>query len=76
MGFPERIEKIRKERKLSFNELAQMINIHPTQLRRYEKEESQPTLDVLRKLAVALNVAGDVLLFDEDERKSPKDFLL
>ena len=55
MEFPERLAKIRRERKLSFPELAQMIDIHPTQLRRYEKGESQPTLEVLKKLAVALN---------------------
>lgn len=76
MGFPERLAIIRKQRKLGFPELAQMIGIHPTQLRRYEKGESQPTLDVLRKLAIALNVPGDMLLFDEDERKPPEDFVL
>jgi len=76
MNFDERLEKIRKKRKLTFNELAQMINIHSTQLRRYEKGESRPTLDVLRKLAITLNVSGDMLLFDEEERKPPEDFLL
>ena len=76
MGFPERLTQIRKSRKLGFPELAQMIDIHPTQLRRYEKGESQPTLDVLRKLAIALNVPGDMLLFDEQERKPPTDFIL
>lgn len=76
MGFDDRLSKIRKERKLGFNDLAKMIGIHSTQLRRYEKGESQPTLDVLRKLAVALNVPGDMLLFDEDERHPPDDFLM
>jgi transcriptional regulator with XRE-family HTH domain len=76
MGFDDRLERIRKKRKLTFNELAQMINVHSTQLRRYEKGESQPTLDVLRKLAIALNVPGDMLLFDEEEREPPEDFLL
>jgi transcriptional regulator with XRE-family HTH domain len=76
MGFPERLAAIRKERKFGFPELAKMVDIHPTQLRRYEKGESQPTLDVLRKLAIALNVPGDMLLFDEDERKPPEDFLM
>ncbi len=76
MGFPDRLAQIRKQRKLGFNELAKMIGIHSTQLRRYEKGESQPTLDVLRKLAIALNVPGDMLLFDEDERQPPEDFLM
>ena len=76
MGFPERLTQIRKSRRLGFPELAKMINIHPTQLRRYEKGESQPTLDVLRKLAIALNVPGDLLLFDEQERTPPDDFIM
>ena len=76
MSFPERLKRLRQERKLDFSELAKMISIHSTQLRRYEKGDSQPTLDVLRKLAVALNVPGDELLFDEDERNPPKDFVL
>lgn len=76
MGFPERLAKIRKDKNLSVNELAEMIELHHSQLRRYEKGDSQPTLDVIRKLAVALNVPGDALLFDEEERKPPADFLL
>lgn len=76
MGFPERLERIRKERKLGVGELAKLVNIHSTQLRRCEKGESQPTLDVLRSLAVALNVSGDMLLFDEEERIPPEDFVL
>lgn len=76
MGFPERLAKIRKDKQISINELAELIELHHTQLRRYEKGESQPTLDVLRKLAIALNVPGDALLFDEEERKAPEDFLL
>src|SRR5690606_15400448 len=33
-----------------------------------ESGASQPTLDVLRRLAVSLSVSADVLLFDKDER--------
>lgn len=76
MAFAERLTKLRKERNLGFAELAEMVNIHSTQLRRYEKGESQPTLDVLRKLASVLNVPGDVLLFDDEERKPPENFIL
>lgn len=76
MGFPERLAKIRKDKKLSINELAEMIELHHSQLRRYEKGGSQPTLEVVKKLAIALNVPGDALLFDEEERKPPGDFLL
>ncbi|CAB1062174.1 hypothetical protein D1BOALGB6SA_6950 [Olavius sp. associated proteobacterium Delta 1] len=76
MGFSERFAKIRKEKGIGFPELSRLTEIHVTQLRRYEKGESLPTLDALRRLAIALNVPGDILLFDDKERKPPEDFLL
>jgi hypothetical protein len=36
-------------------------------LRRYQAGTSQPTLDVLRRTAVALSCSADALLFDQDE---------
>ncbi|HID69824.1 MAG TPA: XRE family transcriptional regulator [Desulfobacterales bacterium] len=76
MSFPERLATIRQEKNLSVPDLARLTSIHAVQLRRYEKGESQPTLDALRKLVVALNVPGDLLLFDEEERRPPDNFLL
>ncbi len=76
MSFAERLTKIRNEKNLGFPELSRITGIHATQLRRYEKGDSLPTLDALRKLIIALNVPGDMLLFDEEERTPPQDFLL
>jgi transcriptional regulator with XRE-family HTH domain len=50
------------------------IGIHVVQLRRYESGASQPTLDVIRNLAVALSVSADLLLFGKEER-GPDDEL-
>jgi len=36
----------------------------------------KPTLDVLRKLAVALSVTADLLLFDKNERGPDEDLRL
>jgi transcriptional regulator with XRE-family HTH domain len=44
--------------------LAEHVGIHVSQLRRYEAGNSSPTLDVLRKLAIALSVSSDTLVFD------------
>lgn len=76
MSFPERLERIRKERNLSVPDLARLSTIHAVQLRRYEKGESQPTLEALRKLAIALNVSGNTLLFDDEEQQPPESFIL
>lgn len=42
-------------------------------LRRYEAGASQPTLDVLRRMAGVLGVSGEELLFDRDERGPGED---
>jgi transcriptional regulator with XRE-family HTH domain len=68
VDFPERLAKLRKDKGLTQLVLAERIGVHVSQLKRYEAGTSQPTLEVLRKLAVALGVSADVLLFDQTER--------
>lgn len=68
MEFPERLVVLRKQKALTQQALADAIGIHVSQYKRYEAGHSQPTLDVLRRLAVALSVSADLLLFDRDER--------
>ena len=68
MTFPERLARIRKERGFTQQALAEATGVHVTQIQRYEWGNSQPTLDVLRKLAIALGVDSDTLVFGPDER--------
>ena len=44
-------------------------------IRRYEANETQPTLEVIRGMARALSVSADALVFDQAER-GPSDGLL
>ena len=74
MGFPERLATLRKKKGLSQKALAQSIGLSKIQAHRYETGASQPTLEVIRKLAVALGVSADELLFDREER-GPDDEL-
>jgi transcriptional regulator with XRE-family HTH domain len=76
LEFPERLAWLRKEKSLTQKVLAEAVGIHVTQLRRYEAGTSQPTLDILKKLAVALSVSADLLLFDKDERGPDEDLRL
>jgi transcriptional regulator with XRE-family HTH domain len=64
-----RLATLRKQRGLIQPTLADQIGIHVFQLRRCEASSSQPTLNVLRRLA--LNVSADLLMFDEGERTIP-----
>lgn len=74
MDFPERLATLRKKKGMTQQVLADAIELHISQLKRYEAGSSQPTLDVLRKLAIELSVSADMLLFDKDER-GPDDEL-
>lgn len=73
-AFPERLSEVRKNRGMTQQALADRVGIHVVQLRRYERGASQPTLDVIRNLAVALSVSADLLLFGKEER-GPDDEL-
>jgi transcriptional regulator with XRE-family HTH domain len=73
MDFPERLSTLRKERNLTQQVLAEKIGVHVVQLRRYEAGDSQPTLDVIRQIAIALGVSADMLIFDKDERGPDDD---
>lgn len=72
MDFAHRLAAVRKQRGMTQQTLADAVGVHVTQLRRYEAGTNQPTLEVLRALAVALAVSADELVFDPDER-GPQD---
>lgn len=74
MSFPSRLLTLRKERKLSQQAMAEAIGIHANSWKMYETGQTQPSLEALKKIAVALNVSTDFLLFEEHER-SPNDDL-
>lgn len=74
MPFSDRLAELRKQRGLTQEALAAQIEITKTQVYRYESGASQPTLDVIKKIAVTLSVTTDQLIFEEDERQ-PDDSL-
>jgi transcriptional regulator with XRE-family HTH domain len=76
LRFHDRLLTLRKERGLTQQALAEMVEMHISQIRRYEGGQSQPTLDAIRKLAVALSVSADMLLFAQDERGPDDDLKL
>ena len=76
LRFNERLVSLRKERGLTQQALAAMVGMHISQIRRYESGQSQPTLDAIRKVAVALSVSADMLLFEKDERGPDDDLKL
>ena len=76
LRFHERLTALRKERGLTQQALAEQVGMHISQIRRYESGQSQPTLDTIRKLAVALSVSADMLLSEDQERGPDEDLKL
>jgi transcriptional regulator with XRE-family HTH domain len=76
VGFPERLAALRKKKGLTQQVLADHVGSSVIQVHRYESGTSQPTLDVIRKLSLALGVTADELIFDSDERGPDEDLKL
>jgi len=74
MNFKSRLVKIRKDKGLTQQALVNLVGIHVMQIYRYESGTSQPTLEVIRSLALALSVSSDELIFEKNER-GPSDEL-
>lgn len=76
MPFAERLVTLRKEQHLTQEALANKIGLTKAQVYRYEKATSQPTMEVLKQMAIALNTSIDELVFDDNERDPEEDLKL
>lgn len=74
MSFPTRFLQLRKDNGLTQQGMADTIDIHITQVKRYEAGTAQPSLEILKKIATAFHVTTDWLIFDDGERE-PSDEL-
>ncbi len=76
MSFSARVISLRKQKGLTQQGLADTSGIHVQQIKRYEAGHAQPTAEALKKLALALHVTSDALLFEAGEREPDDDLKL
>ena len=76
MGFGKCLAALRKARSMTQQRFADAVGCHVTMVRRYEADETQPTLEVIRKMARALSVSADALIFEQDERNPTEELRL
>jgi len=67
MPFSEKLSKMRNDRGLTQQQMAAMIGVGIAQVRRYEKGNSSPTLEVIKNIAKTLGISADELIFDKGE---------
>ncbi len=62
MGIGGRIKDLRTKKKLTQSDLAKMVGLTYVQIGRYETEKSNPSSDILQKLAHVLDTTSDFLM--------------
>lgn len=62
MNIGENIKKVRESKKVSQEQLSKISGIPRTSLGRYERGERTPTIDMVNKIADALNVNINILI--------------
>lgn len=76
MSIAARLIIIRREHSLTQQEMANKINMHVNQVRRYESGSAQPSLEALKKISVAMSVTIDSLVFEDAERGPDEELML
>lgn len=67
---------LRKRKGWTQQEMADAISLHVNQVKRYEAGTAQPSLEAIKKIAVAFSVSIDSLLFAEHERGPDEELKL
>lgn len=73
MPIADNLKTIRKDRGMTQQQLAERSQTDVMQISRIERGKSQPSLDSLKRLAVALGCSTDALVFDGQERSVRED---
>jgi transcriptional regulator with XRE-family HTH domain len=71
--FGENLKRIRIARGLSQEGLMDLADVHRTQISEYERGKVQPQIEILVRLAVALEVNPGRLLADDRSALDPPD---
>lgn len=68
MAVGDRIKRLRTAKNMTQSDLAEIVGLTYIQVGRYEKAKSNPSADVLQKLASALDTTTDFLMSGDTEQ--------
>lgn len=66
----KRIQELRKSLNLSQSELAAKVGLSYAQIGRYETKGVQPTAEIIKKIALALNTSVDFLIYGNTNERA------
>lgn len=58
----QRLKEVREDKDLTQKDLANILEINPNQLGKYERDEQQMTIRIFRKMVITLQVSSDYIL--------------
>lgn len=67
MKLSDKIKQLRKDARMSQQDLADKIGVHLTHLSRLENAHLQPSLEVIKKIMDVFEVSADYLLNDDTD---------
>lgn len=66
LTFGKRLTEVRKNKKLSQDEVGKLVNVHGAVIGRYERDEVKPSIEMATQLSEALEVSLDYLVGSTD----------
>ncbi|MCL1918255.1 MAG: helix-turn-helix domain-containing protein [Peptococcaceae bacterium] len=69
MGFSDNLKNIRRERNLSQEQLAELLNVSRQAVSKWEQDGGYPETEKLLQLSQKLDISLDALLLDSDPKK-------
>ena len=73
MDFPARLREVRKQRKMTQEQLGKRVDVTKVSISCYENGSRMPDVETLEKIADALDVSVDYLLGRTDETELAAD---
>jgi len=62
ISFGKRLTEVRKDKKMSQDEVGKLVGVHGAVIGRYERDEVKPSIEMATQLAEALEVSLDYLV--------------
>ncbi len=62
ISFGKRLAEVRKDKKISQDELGKLIGVHGAVIGRYEREEVKPSIEIATQLSEVLEISLDYLV--------------
>jgi transcriptional regulator with XRE-family HTH domain len=71
--FGKKLKECREAKGFSQNEMAKAIQVHHSIIGKYERDEVKPTIDVVKKMAEALDTTAGYLMGESKNTSALKD---